>query len=81
METAILEHGLLDADQAGRVAEAIYTIVSGADNRQERRETMAALVDWLREGSFRTGETLNPDTLAAEWREFAEWAANVDAED
>lgn len=49
------------------LAEAIYIITSGADNREEAAETIDEIYCWLKNGDIHTDHA---EALAAQWIEY-----------
>lgn len=70
--TARVENGLLNEEQAGEIAAELYERVDGADDVKHKDAIMTELVEWLREGEFRIGETLTLDALETVWEESNE---------
>lgn len=70
--TAKVEGGLLNEDQAKEIAAALYERVDGAVEVEHKDAIMTELVEWLRGGEFRTGETLTLDALETVWEESNE---------
>lgn len=70
LETDIIKKGKIEmnAKNIESLAWEIYSIVSGADNKQEMHETLSAIEDWLNEGDL--SDNPNASKLAEEFKEF-----------
>ena len=53
-----------------KIAEAIYSEISGADNRQERAATVDEIYNWLYNGDNPNYTMSDVPALVAEWKEY-----------
>ena len=67
---AIIIDRIITAEQAGELAEAIYSIVDGSDHKPTRNAALAEIEDWLMTGEWEDGQQADPAALAEEWRAY-----------
>lgn len=70
------DDGYVDIDWALETAYAVLRSLPGEYETAEVDE----MVDWLREGDFRDGETVEIEHLATEWRDYQALAEEVSSQ-
>lgn len=71
IEAIAIVNGLVEDEQAWRLAEQIYTIVYGhIDSKPHLTALGTEIHDWVMEGDFREGEQVRAAVLANEWIQY-----------